>query len=176
MKKENAKKNKADKKSTNVADVMIVLLCILAIAGMVLRFGFLEKIEQRAHDTEATVSVLIEDISKSSADMLCDGDVLRFSESGDEIGLIKSPNIKAAIYYFYTNDGQVVAKPSTDDVENAEGDVKVNVEMQLSVKGEMTEKGFMLNSTKYIAPNMTLYTETEGLSVSMTVMNIVISE
>ena len=171
-----APEKKREKRRANSADVMIVLLFVLAVAGMVLRFGFLERIEQRAVSTEATVSVLIEGISKSSADLIKEGDMLRFSDSGEEIGVISTPVIESSELIFYTDNGEIMVVPSVVEIDNAEADDKVNVRLQITVKGEMTESGFMLNSKVYIAPNKTLYAETDALATSMTVVNISVVE
>jgi hypothetical protein len=52
----------------------------------------------------------------------------------------------------------------------------VDIRAVLSVKGTMTESGFMLDGTTYVAPNMTLSLNTAKLSVVATVIDITIVE
>ena len=61
-------------KRINAADITIILLVIVFIVGMVLRFGVMDKIENRATEKTATVSFIIEGVSAGNAGYITAGD------------------------------------------------------------------------------------------------------
>ncbi len=156
-------------KRINAADIMMILLFVICIAGMVLRFGFMDKIEQRASDKQATVSFIIEGVSNTSAAYLEAGDIVYFSDGEMLIGDVASVNTpEPCTVYYHTDDGSIMSYPSVDG--------KVNISGTLSVKGSLTERGFLLDGTTYIAPNMNLWVKSQKISVSMLITNIEVTE
>lgn len=160
---------KATGRRINSADIMIVLLFIVFVAGIILRFGLIEKVDKRAVDKTATVSFVIEGVSSSSVDFLSVGDEVAFSDGGMKIGQISSiDSAEPSIVYYHSDDGSIISYPSVDG--------KVDIKGTITVKGSLTDEGFMLDGTTYISPNMTLWTNTSKISVSMLVTNIEVNE
>ena len=149
----------------NSADLMILMLCIVCIAGMVLRFGVIEKIENEANAQAATVTVLIEGVSSSNKDYLVLGDDIYFSDSAKKFGSVSSIfSVAPSPVYEYGDDGSI------EQMNSVNG--RVDIRAVLSAKGIMTESGFLLDGTTYVAPNMTLSLNTSKLSVVATVIDI----
>ena len=156
-------------KRINAADIMIVFLVIVFIAGMVLRFGVLDKIERRANDKSATVSFVIEGISATSAEYITVGDKMYISDGNVELGEVASVGLpEPSVVYYHSDDGSILSYSSVDG--------KVNISGSLTVKGSMTEQGFLLGGTSYIAPNMSLLVQSGKISVSILVTNIEVAE
>ncbi len=165
LQRENRKK--APSKRINSADVMILILCIICIGGMVLRLGVMDKIEHDATAKAATVSVLIEGISSTSRNCLVEGDDVYFSKSGARLGTVSSIlSVTPSIVYEPSDDGTLTQHQSVDG--------KIDVRAVLSVEGSMTESGFLLDGTTYIAPNMAIPIKTAGLSVTVLVTDIAV--
>ena len=153
----------------NSADLMILLLCIICVAGMVLRFGVIEKIENEATAQTATVTVLIEGISSTNRDYLVLGEDIYFTDSDRKFGSVSSIlSVAPSPVYEYSDDGNI------EQMNSVNG--RVDIRAVLSAKGTMTEAGFLLDGTTYVAPNMTLSLNTAKLSVVATVIDINIVE
>ncbi len=156
-------------KRINAADIMIVLLVIVFIVGMVLRFGLMDKIEQSATEKTASVSFVIEGVSSGSAEYLAVGDKIYIKDSDTELGTVSGVNSpEPCAVYYHADDGSILSYSSVDG--------KVNISGTITVFGSMTEQGFMLGGTKYIAPNMSLWVQSTKLSVNMLVTNIEVTE
>lgn len=163
------KVERATGRRINSADVMIVLLFIVCIVGMVLRFGLMEKIEQRAADQTVTVSFVIEGVSSTSADYISVGDEVYFSENDAKVGKIVSINDpEPSVIYYHGEEGSIVSYQSVDG--------KINLKGSMTMKGSMTDAGFMLDGTTYIAPNMTLWVKTQNITVSMLVTSVEVAQ
>ncbi len=156
-------------KRINAVDIMIVLLFIVCIAGMVLRFGLMDKIEHRASDKTATVSFVIEGVSSSSVDFITVGDKMYMIDGESLVGEISGvePATPSTVYY-HTDDGKVLSYSSVDG--------KVNISGKMTVKGSLSERGFLLDGTTYIAPNMNLWVKSQKISVNMLITNIEVIE
>ena len=160
--------NKEKRARLNSADVMIFLLCVLCIAGMVFRFVALDKIENEATAQTATVALSIEGISDTSVPYLSSGTEMYLEDGTTVLGSINSVVATPSIVHVCQDDGTIVSMESVNG--------KLDIRIELAVSGVMTEAGFMLGGTTYIAPNMTLPVKTSALSVSTTVMDVKIAE
>lgn len=168
-KKERAKLENTTGKRINAADITIILLVILFIVGMVLRFGVMDKIENRATEKTATVSFLIEGVSAGNAGYITAGDKMYISDSGMEMGVVASvAEPEPSTVYYHTDDGKIISYPSVDG--------KINIRGTMTVKGSLDEQGFFLGGTNYVAPNMSLYVHSEKISVNMLITNIEVTE
>ena len=153
----------------NSADLMILMLCIVCIAGMVLRFGMIEKIEKEANAQAATVTVLIEGVSSTSRDYLVLGDDVFFGKNLEKFGSVSSIlSVAPSPVYVHGDDGSITQMNSVNG--------RVDIRAVLSVNGTMTESGFLLGGTTYIAPNMILSLKNEKLSVNATIIDVKIVE
>lgn len=149
----------------NSADIMVILLVLVFIVGMVFRFGVIQKIDTDSKKQSATVSFVVEDISSSSAGFFHVGDMVYFASDMKTIGTISEVSEPVASQrYIYTDDGNIVLTEATDG--------KVDIRANMTVLGEKTERGFMLDGTTYIAPNMSIEIKTKHISVTLLITNI----
>lgn len=160
---------KKDARRINSADVFVILLCIVCIIGMVLRFGVLETIENNAKSQGATMTVLIEGISSSSKDYLTAGDIVYMAEDGNKIGSLSSVlSVTPSVFYEYSDDGSINEKQSVNG--------RVDIRAVITIEGSMTEAGFLLDGTTYVAPNMRLSICTSSFSVTALITDITVVE
>ena len=153
----------------NSADVMVLLLCVVCIVGLVLRFGVLNTIETNATSEAATVTVLIEGIAGTSKDYILPGDEIYLSESGARFGTVSSIlSVSPSSYSEYRDDGSI------NQMQSVNG--RIDVRVVISVEGCMTESGFLLDGTTYIAPNMTLSLNSSSLSVTALITDLQTAE
>lgn len=153
----------------NSADVMVLLLCIVCIIGLVLRFGVLNTIETNATSEAASVTVLIEGIAGTSKDYILLGDEIYLSESGARLGTVSSIlSVSPSSYYEYRDDGSI------NQMQSVNG--RIDVRVVISVQGCMTEAGFLLDGTTYIAPNMTLSLNSSTLSAVALITDVQTAE
>ncbi len=152
----------------NSADLMIFLLCVLCIAGMVFRFVVVDKIEKDAAAQSATVTMLIEGVSETSREYFSDSAEFYLEDGTTVLGTVSTVSSSPSPVYIYEEDGTITKMDSVNG--------RVDIKVELSVSGVMSESGFMLGGTTYIAPNMTLPIKTSMLSVSALIMDIKIIE
>ena len=149
----------------NSADVMIILLCLVCIAAMIFRFGFIEQVEYSATKDNVNISFVIEGISEGNVEYIKNGDELWLSDANVPLGTLSSiTGILPSTEYVYGDDGTITQKQSVNG--------KVDLRGIISAQGEMTNSGFMLNGTEYISPNMTVAIHTKTLSVYLTILDI----
>ena len=152
----------------NSADVMIFLLCVLCIAGMVFRFVLIDKIENDAASQSAAVTVLIEGVSETSRQYLTDGTTVYLEDGTTVLGTVSAVTATPSPVYIYEDDGTITKMDSVDG--------RIDIKVQISALGSLTEQGFMLGGTRYIVPNMTLPVKTSMLDVSVLIMDVSIAQ
>ena len=152
----------------NSADLMIFLLCVLCIAGMVLRFVVIDKIEKDASSQSATVTMMIEGVSETSREYLSESAQVYLEDGTTVFGTVSTVSSTPSPVYVYEDDGTITRMDSVNG--------RVDIKVELSVSGAMTESGFMLGGTTYIAPNMTLPVKTSMLTVSGTILDISVAQ
>lgn len=158
---------KKDARRLNSADVFVILLCIVCIIGIVLRFGVLETIENNSRSEAATLTVLIEGISSTSKDYFVSGDTVYLTDRDMRLGTLGSiVSVTPSTYYEYAQDGSIVEMQSVNG--------RIDVRAVISIEGCLTDSGFLLDGTTYIAPNMTLSINTYSVSVTALVTDIAV--
>lgn len=153
----------------NVMDAFIILIVLLCIASLVYRYGLIDRIGVNNNLEEYTIQFKIEDISSRSKDALVEGDVITMTDTDEKIGSMeKLTSVTPSIAMYSDKDNPVYYPEDTDNPNNT----KYEVNGSISVKGIMTDKGFMLNGKTYIAPNSDLKISTEHIETTIKVIGI----
>lgn len=139
-------KNVDDRPRFNIADVVIIIMFLLAIAGIALRaYGvFAEEDDMQS----VTIEFAINNISEENVE-LYKGDNLFLVSDDSKVGYLLEVNTEAATAYAYNENGELV---------KATVPGKVSVTGKMVLDGKMTEKGFYLSGK-------TLLTETKDISL-----------
>lgn len=145
MSKRRLKRDDGVHASFNVIDMAIILLIILCGVGIFFRYDMENKISQGEGD-EYVVEFVCEKVRYTTADYISVGDTICFTEGGIPMGVVQ---------------GDIVSRPSHMEVVNHgknitvyyPQDTMIDITGSIKVSGNMTENGFLVDGSTYIAPN-----------------------
>lgn len=150
----------------NLIDFVVILLVLICLIGVVIRVRQIDWFNKNSALEEHEVYFSITDISYISEDALVVGDTFTLCDAGVVLGTLKSiDSVLPTTMYVKDSDGNVlgVNYPETTRI-----DVTGTV---LSV-GEMTENGYLLGGTTYIAPGKTYRVQSEHMDFTLEIINI----
>ena len=153
------------KKRIAAVDVLIILLLVICVAGIGLRIAVGENGLFYA-DTkgEYIVSYVIYGESDEYSGLFADG-VEFFFESGERLGsLMGTPSLTPTKIVTKTSSGNYTVSYANDGTVDFKGTVRV--------RGTMTDSGLLVNSSTYIAPNMTVSVASSDISADMHITDI----
>lgn len=160
MKKE---RKKIRKIKFNIIDALVILLVIACIGGLVLRERLSNDIAGRSVNEEFEIVFYINNIRRETSESLLPGENIYWKQNSMLIGKVESTEVSPAEVYKENIFGEM-----TLSYNEARSDLRIIV----SAAGSMTESGFMLNGTQYIAPGkdmilQSLHLEAESMLVSI---------
>lgn len=161
------------KKRINALDIFIIASLILCIAAACCAFLFNR---QNAEETveenqleEYVISFKVQQMRKSSAEMITSGKTFYTSESKDFGVLQDDLKITPAVVYIVSEEGESI---KTYAPENGDY-TKVDVSGTFIVKGGRDSRGiFLLNGSTALAPNSQLSVIDDTVSFPLTVTGI----
>ena len=168
----NSRPNESRRGRFNVIDALIILLVLLCIAGVIYRFNVIDGIGISDVNKEYRIYFEIEDIRNTSVGSLVPGDAVRLASTGEKIGTFDEIVQNIPALATYNEEGKGIYYPPEND-ENKFDETRYYVTGYMSVKGRMTDTGFLLNGKTYIASNSTMNILTEHISVTIKVINVV---
>lgn len=151
------------KSKFNVIDFFIIVAVIGCIIGVVLRYDLASKIGLSGNKDEVEISFLVIGLREGSTEALIEGDTLYWQQNGMEIGKLLSKTISQT-EHFVLNDEYEYQKQYND--------LRYDVRGVISAKGSMTDSGFMLNGTQFIAPGKDLTIQTKNITTTITVTEV----
>ena len=171
MNNENKNQNTNDsyRRRFNVIDAVIVILVILCIVSVIYRFDFIDGIGVSDNNEEYQLYFEIENIRNTSVDFLVSGDTVRNSKTNDKIGVLDEILLTTPALAAYNKNGEEIFYPEISE-ENEE--TRYYVTGYITVSGRMTENGFLLNGSTYIAANSELAVATENIETTIKVLEI----
>lgn len=153
----------------NVMDAFIILIILLCIASLVYRYGLIDRIGVSNNLEEYQIQFKIENISSNSKNAIIEGDVITLTGTDEKIGTMdKLTSTTPAIAMYADKDTPVFYPEDTDNP----GNTRYEVNGSISVKGMMSDKGFMLNGKTYVAPNSELKISTEHIETTVKIIGI----
>ena len=150
----------------NVIDVLIILIVFACILGMIFRFG---KVGGMSSENLKTYDVYfsVDGIAYTSEDAFVPGDTVRLADSGLILGEFAGlETILPAEFFAQDAEGNWITvnyPPST----------KIDVTGRIISHGVMSENGYLLNGTTYIAPGAEYTVQSEHMDFVLTITNIV---
>ena len=167
------KSKKETKKNVklNSLDWFIIAVLVICIFTIGLR-AFLIKQNEMMHDAynEYRVQFKIDEIRSSSLDYFIVGDSMRIKSNGKLIGVIEEISSHTLSVGEYTENGEVFY-PSPDETFPYD-ETRYSFSGTLIVKGEMTDKGFILDSGMYLSPNSELNVINEHIETTIKIIKI----
>lgn len=161
--------NETRKGKFNVIDALIILLVAACIIGVVYR-AVDGSATVNAYN-EYTLNIEIEDIRGSSLNYFVENDSVRLASTNEYIGIFNSISSDFPAIGAYNENGEYLFYPEL------EGDTIYNEERRMAtghitVRGTLTEGGFLLNGTHYITLNSELDIVTEHVMARVKIIGI----
>lgn len=147
----------------NIIDFLIVVAIIGCIAGVFLRYDLASKIGLNRNKDEVEISFVVVGLREGATEALFEGDTIYWKQNGMEIGKLISKEVTPAVHYILDENYEY---------QKRYNDYRYDVRGVISVKGNMTESGFMLNGTQFIAPGKELMIESKNISTTITVTDV----
>ncbi len=147
----------------NIIDFIIIIAVIGCIVGVALRYNVADKIGISSMNDTVEIEFAVFGIRPTSYDAMVKGDVFYWKQNGMMIGTLKEAVSSYSETYIPTDDMKLV---------KAQRDDRYDVRGTLEAIGAMTESGFMLNGTQFLAPGKTLIVNSKNIEVSLTITKI----
>lgn len=133
----------------NILDFLILAAVILCIAGAFLRGG-VRGSDEKLETQTAIISFKISNVQSATARYFSDGDPVYSETLGCSLGTIIGDSITSTPAVFYAEQGGEIVKTES-------GIGRVDIRGSFECAGQMSESGFLVGGTQYIAPGMTTY-------------------
>ena len=155
----------------NAMDVLIILLIIACIASVCYKAFFAESLAPESDLGEYRIYFKIDDIKSTSLAYFVPGDNVRLTSSDEKVGTLEGIVQSLLAVGAYNDNGAEIYYPEVED-QTIYNDTRYSLTGYILVKGIMTDKGFLLNGTTYIAPNSELEIVTQHVKTSIKVVSI----
>ncbi len=161
-----------------ILDAVIILLILAAVIGVYFRYSILDLITNNREQKDYAISFSIEDIKSTTEMYIKIGDMVYDAETGDPLGtLIKADDsmeddllISVASEFFTKDDGTVIEVLYPENT-------RIDVKGRMLCRGTYTEEGgFLLGGSKYLSPGQKITVQTELVTVSITIEEIMLYE
>ncbi len=164
-------RNKTKKAKFNAIDGIIILLVLACIASLAYKAFVIGEIENGTGLSEYRVYFKIDDIKSTSADYFLAGDIVRVKSSEKVMGVLDGIVQHIPAVGAYNENGEEIFYP---DLNNSTiyDETRYSLVGYITVKGEMTESGFLLNGESYIAPNSIIEIVTDKVESSIRIISI----
>ncbi len=129
----------------SVIDILIIITLIVCLAGTFVHYKIFEKNNKVNTDDTCLISVLFAGVDPTVAEQIADGDKLYMKKNGEVFGVVNEVELSDAQAYYTNEEHKIV-----EGKDPTKKDIKIIVR----VSGDVTEKGFLVNGTDYIASGM----------------------
>lgn len=168
MNAEQKKRGLPSRSSFNVIDIAILLLILVCAVGIYMRYG-MEKTIASGEGEVYDIRFVCEDVRYTTANYVNTGDTLYFTGTNLPFGTITDT---------------VVIRPSSEEVSvNGNNltvyypsDTIVDISGAVRVKGIMTENGFLIDGSSYIAPNTVVHISNKLADISIRILSVTLVE
>ena len=151
----------------NILDFLIVAVVILCVAGVLLRGG-VKTTDEKLETQKAIVSYYVANIQSASQHCFQAGDRIYSQTLGCDMGrLIGKVEVSPALYYA-EDDGKISKTYSAAD--------RIDLRGQFECEGKMSESGFSIGGTQYIAPGMSTYAYLPNINVTILITDVAVVE
>ena len=149
--------------------ILLVLLCLVAIAYKAITYN---DHAVNADLKEYRVHFKVDNISSSSYDYFVKGDTMRIKSTNRAFGTLEGINQHVPAVGTYNENGGKVLYPLLENL-GIYNDTRYSLSGYITVRGEMTEYGFLLNGDTYIASNSTLDIISEHIETTIRIIDII---
>ena len=137
---------------------------MLAIAAAVIvRYDIADKIGKASSEDNVRITFLIRSIREEACNAVSEGDSFIWDQSEILVGEVIRKEVTPAAVYSERNDGAIIKNYS---------ELAYDLKCTVDASGLMTEKGFMLGGTNYVAPGLTITVHNSSVVLSAIVMAV----
>lgn len=151
----------------NVIDVLIILIALACVVGLVLRFGNVGGLSSTENLKAFDVYFSVSNIAYTSEDAFVQGDTVRLADSGAVLGEFAGlESILPAEFLARDESGNLIAV-------NYPESTRIDVTGRIVSHGVMSDNGYLLNGTTYIAAGTEYVVQSEHMDFVLKITNIV---
>lgn len=158
----------------SVLDAVIILLVIVAVAGVYFRYNIIGFISGAQNLEDYAISYSIKDIRYTTPNYINVGDEVYFADDGEHFGTLinASENMGAlsitpSSEYFTTSNAEVV------EVFYPDSQSRVDATGRLNCRGRYSDEGgFLVNGSTYLASGQYVNIRTEYVTVTIRIEDI----
>lgn len=148
----------------NILDFLIFALVAIVIVGAFLRANVKQN-DVRLETQTAVLAFKISNVQAASAQYFRGGDPVYSDSLGCDIGTLIDGSVVVTPAVFYTERGGTIIK-TISAIE------RVDICGEIECVGQMSESGFLLGGTQYIAAGMTTYACLPEINASILITDI----
>lgn len=158
-----SEKNAVKKPHFNIIDLLIVLVVLAVVCTVIMRYDVAEKIDRASSDDNVRISFLVQRVYPSFASEINKGDELVWDQADLTIGNIIEVQSTKAIVYTADKYGQIAKD---------EDDKNVDIRFTVDTFGEMTDDGYLVSGTNYIAPGCSVTLHNDRVTMAAQVISM----
>lgn len=147
----------------NILDFLIIAVVVLCAVGVLLRGGA-KSTDEKLESQKAIVSYYVSNIQSSSQYCFQDGDPIYSQSLGCDMGHLVGKVEVVPSVYFVEDDGKITKTESVAD--------RIDLRGQFECEGKMSESGFSIGGTQYIAPGMSTYAYLPNINVTILITDV----
>lgn len=155
----------------NAIDAFIILLVIACILSVVYRYLMLEEISVDATLKEYVIHFKVGEVSGTSLKYFKAGDTFRIKSSEMRLGTLDGIQQHVPAVGAYNKNGSKIYYPQLED-ETIYNTSYYSAVGYVTVKGKMTDEGFLLNGSLYLTANDELQVVSEHIETTIKVVSI----
>lgn len=151
----------------NVIDLLIVLIVLACVVGLVVRFGNVGKFGDEASLKTYDVYFTVSNIAYTTESAFVSGDVVTLAESGVVLGEFAAlETILPAEFLARDENGNLISVRYPEST-------RIDVTGRIVARGVMSENGFLVNGTTYVASGAEYAVQSEHMDFVLKITSIV---
>ena len=147
----------------NILDFLILAVVVLCIAGALLRGGA-KNTDPKLETQTAVITFQVSNVQSASQYCFKEGDKMYSQSLGCDMGRIVGEITATPSVYYYEENGEIIKAYSEAG--------RVDLVGTFECEGQMSESGFLMGGTQYIAPGMTTYAYLPDINVNILITDI----
>ena len=148
----------------NIVDFIIIILVIALIAGIIVRFNFVKRLTASGGDDVAKLTFTA-DVTTSSAGEITEGDIYFVVSNDMKLGTLTGFTVSDSFKYEEAEDGTLV---------KAVDETGKNIRGEIEASGNMSDDGFLLGGTYFIAPGQSLEVVSKHGGFTMEILSLTV--
>lgn len=159
----NIEQNVKTKPRFNIIDMLVILVVIACIVGVMLRYGVVDRIAMDTDKNTVKITFLVESVWPYLPMAFESGDDIYMTALNIKVGKLVEKSTASALGYYNLQDGTVA---------RSYNEKRVDMTGVIEAKGIMTEEGFMLNGTTYVAAGTGFLMDNKDAQIYATILSV----